>query len=353
MKNKPNQTQFMVSKVEPLVVSKVEPPVVSLSNPPVVRSSNLLQTLAEPPKQRMVGHSFCKTAVLGSNPTIGCVNLQRKYNSLQKALKKLRRVIVAYSGGVDSTFLLKVAVDTLGPENVLACIAKGPSLPAAQYRKALSIAKKIGVAIQAIEQTEFDDQRYLANKADRCFYCKSHLFEILTSIAKEKKFNYVICGHNFDDLKDYRPGNKAAEKYSIRSPLMEAKLTKNDIRQLSRQLGLPTADIPASPCLASRIIYGLQITQQRLNQIEKAEEFLKKFGLIEFRVRHHDQIARIEVHPQDFEKIATEPARSKIIKKLKSLGFKYITIDLQGFRSGSLNELLTKNEKRNVGNKKP
>jgi len=274
----------------------------------------------------------------------------KKYELLKQILHKLNKVIVAYSGGVDSTFLLKVAVDTLGPANVLPCIAKGPSLPAAQYRKALSIAKKIGVAVQAIEQTEFDDQRYLTNKADRCFYCKSHLFEILTRIAKEKKFNYVICGHNFDDLKDYRPGNKAATKYGIRSPLMEAKLTKNDIRQLSRQLGLPTADIPASPCLASRIIYGLQITQQRLNQIEKAEDFLKKFGLVEFRVRHHEQIARIEVHPQDFEKITAEPARSKIIKKLKSLGFKYVTIDLQGFRSGSLNESLKKIAKRKAKN---
>jgi len=274
------------------------------------------------------------------------MDLQQKYNSLQKTLKKLGKVIIAYSGGVDSTFLLKVAVDTIGQANVLACIAKGPSLPAAQYRKALSIAKKIGVAVQAIEQTEFNDQQYLANKADRCFYCKSHLFEILTEIAKEKKFNYVICGHNFDDLKDYRPGNKAAAKYSIRSPLMEAKLTKADIRQLSRQLGLPTADIPASPCLASRIIYGLQITQQRLKQIEKAEDFLKKFGLVEFRVRHHEQIARIEVHPQDFEKITAEPARSKIIKKLKSLGFKYVTVDLQGFRSGSLNESLPDDQKQ-------
>jgi uncharacterized protein len=274
------------------------------------------------------------------------VNLQQKYNSLQKTLRKLGRVIVAYSGGVDSTFLLKVAVDTLGTKNVLACIAKGPSLPKSQYLRAARLAKKINAKLQAIKQTEMADAAYSANKADRCFYCKSHLFEILTAIAKEKKFNYVICGHNFDDLKDYRPGNLAAKKYGICSSLMEAKLTKNDIRQLSRQLGLPTADIPASPCLASRIMYGLKITTQKLKQIEQAEEFLKKFGLIEFRVRHHEEIARIEVHPQDFKKIAAEPNRLKIIKKLKSLGFKYVTIDLQGFRSGSLNELLTKNEKR-------
>ncbi len=293
----------------------------------------------------MVEHGFRKAGVAGSSPTIGCVNLQQKYNSLEKTLRKLGKVVVAYSGGVDSTFLLKVAVDTLGTENVLACIAKGPSLPKSQYLRAVKLAKKINAKIQAIKQTEMADAAYSDNKADRCFYCKSHLFEILTRIAKEKKFNYVICGHNFDDLKDYRPGNKAAAKFGIRSPLMEAKLTKNDIRQLSRQLGLPTADTPASPCLASRIMYGLKITTQKLKQIEQAEEFLKKLGLVEFRVRHHEEIARIEVHLQDFEKITTEPVRSKIIKKLKSLGFKYITIDLQGFRSGSLNEMLTKDDK--------
>lgn len=279
------------------------------------------------------------------------MSIESKYSLLKQILKDLGRVVVAYSGGVDSTFLLKAAVNTLGAENVLACIAKGPSLPKSQYQRAVKLARKINAKIQNIEQTELNDAAYSANKADRCFYCKSHLFEILTAIAKEKKFSYVICGHNFDDVKDYRPGNLAAKKYGICSPLMEAKLTKSDIRQLSRQLGLPTADIPASPCLASRIMYGLKITTQKLNQIEKAEDFLKKFGLVEFRVRHHDQIARIEVHPQDFEKITTEPARSKIIKKLKSLGFKYVTVDLQGFRSGALNELLSENEKR--GNRGP
>jgi uncharacterized protein len=273
------------------------------------------------------------------------VNLQQKYNSLQKTLKKLCRVVVAYSGGVDSAFLLKVAVDTLGAENVLACIAKGPSLPQNHYRQALQTAKKIGVEVKT-KTSEMDDPAFTANQPDRCFYCKSHLFEILTRIAKEKKFNYVICGHNFDDIKDYRPGNQAAKKYGIHSPLMEAKLTKNDIRRLSRQLGLPTADIPASPCLASRIMYGLKITTQKLKQIEDAEEFLKKLGLIEFRVRHHDQIARIEIHPEDIDKVTKEPARLKIVKKLKSLGFKYITIDLQGFRSGSLNEPLSDKEKQ-------
>ncbi len=274
------------------------------------------------------------------------MDIQEKYNSLAKILKELGKVVIAYSGGVDSTFLLKAAVDTLGAENVLACIAKGPSLPQSQYARAIEVAKNIGVVVQTVEPNELADTAYSANKADRCFHCKVHLYGILTDIAKERNFNDVICGCNFDDKDDFRPGNRAAEIFGVRSPLMEAKLTKDNIRQLSRQLGLPTAEVPASPCLASRIIYGLEVTEQRLKQIEEAEEFLKGFGLVEFRVRHHDTIARIEVHPEDIEKVSTEPTCSAIVEKLKSLGFKYVTVDLQGFRSGSLNELLTEEQKR-------
>jgi len=274
------------------------------------------------------------------------VNLQDKYNSLQEILRKLGRVVVAYSGGVDSTFLLKVAVDALGAENVLACIAKGPSLPECEYSRAVATAENMGVEVQTVEPNELADVAYSANKADRCFRCKSHLYGILVDVAKKRGFNSVICGCNFDDKDDYRPGNRAAEVFGVRCPLMEAELTKQDIRELSKELSLPTAEIPASPCLASRVSYGLEITEQRLKQIEEAEEFLKGAGLVEFRVRHHDTIARIEVHPKDFDKILAEPMRSAIIEKLKSLGFKFVTVDLQGFRSGSLNELLTEDEKR-------
>jgi len=268
------------------------------------------------------------------------VNLPDKYKQLQQILQDLGRVVVAYSGGVDSTFLLKVAVDTLGAENVLACIATGPSLPQSQYARAIELTKNMGVKIQNVQPNEMADSRYTSNEPDRCFYCKTHLFELLTKIAKEENFNHIICGHNLDDQEDFRPGNRAAETFGIRSPLAEAKLTKNDIRQLSRQLGLPTADVPASPCLASRIAYGLEITDQRLKQIEQAEEFLKELGFVEFRVRLHDNIARIEVHAEDIEKIIKEPTRSQIVEKLKSLGFNFIAVDLQGFRSGSLNEPL-------------
>ncbi|MHC4238219.1 MAG: ATP-dependent sacrificial sulfur transferase LarE [Planctomycetota bacterium] len=256
------------------------------------------------------------------------MKLPDKYNSLQQILEQLAKIVVAYSGGVDSTFLLKAAVDTLGAENVLACIGVSASLARSQYEQAMECAKVIGAQVQEIQVDEVSDAKYAANKADRCFHCKAHLYALLNDIAKERGFNCVICGSNFDDKDDFRG------------------LTKEDIRALSRQMNLPTADVPASPCLASRISYGLEVTEQRLKQIEQAEDFLRSLGLVEFRVRHHDTVARIEVHSGDMEKVTAGSNRSKIIEKLKSLGFKYVTVDLQGFRSGSLNVMLTEEEKR-------
>jgi len=273
------------------------------------------------------------------------VNLQQKYNSLKDSLKKLGKVVVAYSGGVDSTFLLKAAVDTLGTENVLACTGISASLAESQHKTALQCAEMIGANLREVAVHEVSDTQYSANQADRCFHCKSHLYQILTDIAKDQNFNAVVCGSNLDDKDDFRPGNKAADVFGIRTPLMQAGLTKKDIRKLSRELNLPTADLPASPCLASRIAYGLQITEDRLKQIEQAEEFLRSLGLIEFRVRHHDELARIEVIPSDFEKVTQEPNRSAIAKKLKSLGFKFVAVDLTGFKSGSLNVTLTEEQK--------
>ncbi|MFH1614597.1 MAG: ATP-dependent sacrificial sulfur transferase LarE [Planctomycetota bacterium] len=265
---------------------------------------------------------------------------------MKKNLQPLRKVIVAYSGGVDSTFLLRAAVEVLGADNVLACIGISPSLGENQYRQAIILAQTIGASLREIKVDELDDPRYAQNKADRCFHCKTHLYKLLTEIAKENGFENIICGSNLDDMDDFRPGSRAAKAFGIKTPLAEARLTKKDIRTLSRNFNLPTAQIPASPCLASRIAYGLEINAGRLKQIEKAEDFLRQLGFVEFRVRHHDTIARIEVPQDEIQKITAEPLRSRIEAELKKLGFKYVTVDLTGFRSGSLNESLTDTEKQ-------
>lgn len=272
------------------------------------------------------------------------MTIDEKYKLLGENLKKLGKVLVAYSGGVDSTFLLKVCVDTLGSKNVLACISTGPLLPKSQLDNAIEIANDMQVAVETVETNEITDAAFYINKADRCFHCKSSLFKLLNKIAKEKGCDTVLCGSNLDDYDDYRPGNKAVKLFNVRCPLAEAQLTKKEIRQLSRKLNLPTADIPASPCLASRISYGMEITEKKLKQIEQAEEFLKSLGFVEFRVRYHDQVARIEVHEKDITKIVEN--RKGIVEKLKVLGFKYVSVDLEGFRSGSLNEMLSQEEKK-------
>ena len=266
--------------------------------------------------------------------------LQEKYQRLNDLVSGYKEAIVAYSGGVDSVFLLQVTVERLGAANVLAVIGQSESLAQSEYEGALRIAEQIGAQVIVVQPREMDNTDYAANTANRCFYCKTELYCMLTQLAQERGYEVVLCGANADDQHDWRPGLQAAKEYKVESPLAEAGLTKDDIRQLSKQLGLSTWDKPAQPCLASRVAYGLEITPEKLRQIERGEEYLHSLGLRELRVRHHGNLVRIEVPQEDIGKLICEPQRSGIVGFFKNLGFAYVSLDLQGFRSGSGNEIL-------------
>ncbi len=267
--------------------------------------------------------------------------LDEKIRRLEDHLRRLGRILVAYSGGVDSTLLLKVAVQTLGRENVLAVISTGPVLPRDELDLARRLAEQIGAELLEIETTEMDSPAFQANAADRCYHCKSILFDHLEPIARQRNMK-ILTGLNADDLGDYRPGIQAGREHGVDEPMAAAGLTKDDIRVLSRRFGLPTAEKPASPCLASRIPYGQRVTPDKLRQIELGEKFLKELGLGDCRVRHHDNLARLEIPAERIAEFAQPAVRDKIVARLKELGFVFVALDLQGLRSGALNEVLKK-----------
>ncbi len=267
------------------------------------------------------------------------MNAIAKEEQLRGIFRELESVIVAYSGGVDSSYVAYVANAELGPRAV--CITgQSASLPVFQRAEIDRVVEKFGFQHEVIQTDELENPSYSANNPDRCFFCKDELYTKLESVARGRGIQTIVDGSTVDDLGDYRPGRQAAAQHAVRSPLIEVGLSKSEIRELSRRATLPTWDKPASPCLSSRIAYGTTVTIERLSKVDRGEEILREFGFREFRVRHHDQLVRLEIAAAEMDHILRKEVFQELAARFRKLGFKYVTLDLEGFRSGSMNEVL-------------
>lgn len=265
---------------------------------------------------------------------------QAKIDTLKGRLSDLGSVVVAFSGGVDSMLLLAMSLEVLGVGHVLAVTADSPTLPKSELEETRVLAKGLGAQHEIMDTRELDDPRFASNPRDRCYYCKRELFERLWQVADREGLQHVVYGATAGDLGDHRPGMSAAKEVGAIAPLLEAALDKEEVRELSRERGLPTWDKPAMACLASRFPYGDRITQERLLQVEKAEHLLRnELDFRQVRVRHHGTMARIEIKPVEFERLLDEPTRRRVVSAFEELGYVHIALDLEGFRSGSMNEV--------------
>jgi len=277
-----------------------------------------------------------------------------RYSELKSYISNLNRVIVAFSGGIDSYLVLKASLDALGKENVLAVTGESPSLKESEKRQAAELAKEIGANHLVIQTKELENPNYYENPANRCFYCKDELFTKLNSLESELNYNYILDGTNYDDLSDHRPGYKAAKENGIVSPLAELKFTKNEIREISKELGLRIWDKPSQPCLSSRIPYGQQVTMPKLIMIEQAEKIIAELGFREYRVRHFEfaqngktmKLAKVDIGKDEMGKVMSKDLFRKIDSHLRGLGYNFVTLDMAGLKSGSLN--LTTEKQRSV-----
>ncbi len=278
------------------------------------------------------------TVMMGMSESM--TEITTKRDRLLAILGELEGVAVAFSGGIDSTVVAKAAFVALG-DKAIAVTADSPSVARAELADARQLAKLIGIRHVVVPTHEFDNSDYLKNDGTRCYYCKTELYTTVEKLLPELGVNVLASGANLDDLGDYRPGLIAAAEHSVRHPLQEAGFTKADVRALAKQWGLPTWDKPAAPCLSSRLAPGVAVTPERTARIEAAEAMLRELGLRECRVRYHENdLARIEVPATELAQLATEPVRTQLAQEFRKLGFKFITLDLDGFRSGSLNELV-------------
>jgi uncharacterized protein len=265
--------------------------------------------------------------------------LEGKEAALESRLREAGRVIVAFSGGADSSYLAYAAHRALG-EDALAVTAISPSYPAIHRKMADRVVEHVGIRHRYVNTAEMEREGYRANRSDRCYFCKTELFEVLGRLREEVGFDSVAYGLNADDRHDFRPGHRAAEEHRVLAPLLDVGFSKVEIRVLSRAAGLPTADLPASACLASRLPYGMEVTSERLRQVEEGEERLRALGFRQLRLRHHAEIARVEIDPSELPR-ALDPAMAKaIVAAIKPLGFRFVSLDLEGYRSGALNEVL-------------
>jgi pyridinium-3,5-biscarboxylic acid mononucleotide sulfurtransferase len=272
-------------------------------------------------------------------------DVRAKYDRLRSILRDLGNVVIGYSGGVDSSLLIKVAGDVLG-RNALAVIGKSATYPTREFEEAVKLADAYGIAYEVVATEETDNLKFLENPPDRCYFCKTELFSKLGDIAARRNIPWILDGTITDDLGDFRPGMRAKKEQNVRSPLLEAGMSKADVRAVSKELGLPTWDKGSFACLSSRFPYGFGITRENLMKVDQAETLFRDLGFRSFRVRHHDDTTvRIELAPEELARMLDGETRTKIVDHLKQLGWTYITLDLQGYRTGSMNEVLTPAEK--------